>query len=287
MQKKHRQFSYKMSAEEFDIIIEPKKPIGHYWKDLWKFRSLFLFLAWRDLLVRYKQTAIGISWSVLRPFLTLVVFTVIFGIIANLPDQGFPYALLVAAGMIPWQFFSNSFADSSMSLISNSNLVSKIYFPRLIVPASSLIVSLVDFCISLTILFGLMLYYQFVPSFQILLLPLFLILAIVVSFGLGIFISALNVKYRDFRFIVPFMVQIGLFISPVGFSSEVIPEKYRLLYSLNPMVGVIDGFRWCILGGESKLYMPGFLLSVLIALIIFFSGIQYFRKSEKTFVDII
>jgi lipopolysaccharide transport system permease protein len=276
-----------MSAEEFDIVIESKKPIGHYWKDLWKFRSLFLFLAWRDLLVRYKQTAIGVSWSVLRPFLTLVVFTVIFGMIANLPDQGFPYALLVAAGMIPWQFFSNSFADSSMSLISNSNLVSKIYFPRLIVPASSLIVSLVDFCISLTILFGLMLYYQFVPSFQILLLPLFLILAIVVSFGLGIFISALNVKYRDFRFIVPFMLQIGLFISPVGFSSEVIPEKYRLLYSLNPMVGVIDGFRWCILGGESKLYMPGFLLSVLIALIIFFTGIQYFRKSEKTFVDII
>jgi lipopolysaccharide transport system permease protein len=272
---------------EFDIVIESKKPIGHYWKDLWKFRGLFLFLAWRDLLVRYKQTAIGASWSIVRPFLTLIVFTVVFGKLAGLPNQGVPYALLVCAGIIPWQFFANSFTESSASLVSNSNLISKVYFPRLIVPASSLIVSLVDFFISFLILGGLMIYYQFLPPLQILLIPLFLILAIIVSFGLGIFISALNVKYRDFRYIVPFFVQFGLFISPVGFSSEAVPEKYRLIYSLNPMVGVIDGFRWCILGGASKIYWPGFILSFCLSLIILMAGIAYFRKVEKNFVDII
>jgi lipopolysaccharide transport system permease protein len=276
-----------MSSEEFDIVIESKKPIGHYWKDLWKFRGLFLFLAWRDLLVRYKQTAIGASWSIVRPVLTLVVFTIIFGKLAGLPSEGVPYSLLVCAGIIPWQFFSNSFAESSGSLVSNSNLISKVYFPRLIIPASSLIVSIVDFLISLSILGGLMIYYQFIPPVQILLLPLFLLLAIIVSFGLGIFISALNVKYRDFRYIVPFFVQVGLFVSPVGFSSDAIPEKYRLVYSLNPMVGVIDGFRWCILGGESHIYIPGFILSIGLSFFILISGIIYFRKVEKNFVDII
>jgi lipopolysaccharide transport system permease protein len=276
-----------MSTEEFDIVIESKKPAGHYWKDLWKFRGLFLFLAWRDLLVRYKQTVIGVLWSIIRPFLTLVVFTIVFGKLAGLPGQGVPYALIVCAGIIPWQFFANTFTESSGSLVSNSNLISKVYFPRLIVPASSLIVSIVDFLISLLILVGLMVYYQFLPPLQIVLLPLFLILAIVVSFGLGIFISALNVKYRDFKYIVPFFVQFGLFISPVGFSSDAIPQKYRLIYSLNPMAGVIDGFRWCILGGESKIYWPGFVLSVCLSIIILMSGIAYFRKVEKNFVDII
>jgi lipopolysaccharide transport system permease protein len=276
-----------MESEQFDIIIESKKPIGHYWKDLWNFRGLFLFLAWRDLLVRYKQTVVGASWSIVRPFLTLVVFTIVFGRVAKLPDLGVPYALLVCAGIIPWQFFSNSFAESSSSLISNANLLSKVYFPRLIIPASSLIVSLVDFIISLLILFALMIYYHFAPSWQIVLLPLFLILDILISFALGIFVSALNVRYRDFRYIVPFFVQVGLFISPVGFSSQIISENHRLLYSLNPMVGVIDGFRWCILGGESKIYFPGFIISILLSLVILIAGIGYFRKVEKNFVDII
>jgi lipopolysaccharide transport system permease protein len=276
-----------MESEQFDIIIESKKPIGHYWKDLWNFRGLFLFLAWRDLLVRYKQTVVGASWSIVRPFLTLVVFTIVFGRVAKLPDLGVPYALLVCAGIIPWQFFSNSFAESSSSLISNANLLSKVYFPRLIIPASSLIVSLVDFIISLLILFALMIYSHFAPSWQIVLLPLFLILDILISFALGIFVSALNVRYRDFRYIVPFFVQVGLFISPVGFSSQIISENHRLLYSLNPMVGVIDGFRWCILGGESKIYFPGFIISILLSLVILIAGIGYFRKVEKNFVDII
>jgi lipopolysaccharide transport system permease protein len=276
-----------MESEQFDIIIESKKPIGHYWKDLWNFRGLFLFLAWRDLLVRYKQTVVGASWSIVRPFLTLVVITIVFGRVAKLPDLGVPYALLVCAGIIPWQFFSNSFAESSSSLISNANLLSKVYFPRLIIPASSLIVSLVDFIISLLILFALMIYYHFAPSWQIVLLPLFLILDILISFALGIFVSALNVRYRDFRYIVPFFVQVGLFISPVGFSSQIISENHRLLYSLNPMVGVIDGFRWCILGGESKIYFPGFIISILLSLVILIAGIGYFRKVEKNFVDII
>jgi lipopolysaccharide transport system permease protein len=271
----------------YDIIIEPKKSIAHYWKDLWKFRGIFYFLAWRDLLVRYKQTVIGISWSLIRPLLTLVVFTIVFGRIAKLPDQGVPYSLLVCAAIIPWLFFSTSFLEISNSLISNSNLLSKVYFPRLIVPASSVIVSLVDFFISLLILSGLMFYYHFVPDLKILLLPFFLLLAIITSFGSGILIAALNVKYRDFKFITPFIVQVGLFISPVGFSSSIVSEKYRLLYSLNPMVGVIDGFRWCILGGESKIYYPGFLLSIAFSVLLLIVGIQYFRKMEKSFADTI
>ncbi len=272
---------------EFDIVIEPNKNLSHYWKDLWKFRGLFYFLAWRDLLVRYKQTVIGIAWSVIRPLLTLVVFTIIFGKIAKLPDQGVPYALLVCSAMIPWQFFANSFSEASNSLIANSNLLGKVYFPRLIVPSSSIIVSLVDFAISLIILFGLLIYYHFVPGWQIVLLPLFLLLAMITSFGTGILVAALNVKYRDFRHIVPFIVQIGLYVSPVGFSSSIVPEKYRLIYSLNPMVGVIDGFRWCILGGNSRIYLPGFVLSAVLSLLIMIFAVKYFRRMEKNFADVI
>ena len=278
-----------MSAAEndFDIVIEPKKNIGHYRNELWKFRELFYFLAWRDLLVRYKQTAVGISWSIIRPLLTLIVFTVVFGTIAKLSSGGIPYALLVCSAMIPWQFFANSFTEAGNSLISNSNLLSKIYFPRLIIPASSMIVALVDFLISLFLLAGLMIYYSFVPGWQIVMLPLFLLLGVIVSFGSGILIAAINVKYRDFRIIVPFIVQIGLFISPVGFSSAIIPEKFRLLYSLNPMVGVIDGFRWCILGGSSPIYLPGFALSVCLSLVLLVAGLKYFRSTEKSFADVI
>ena len=271
----------------FDLIIEPGKSTKQYWRDLWKYRELFLFLSWRDILVRYKQTAIGIAWSVLRPFLTMIVFTIIFGKLAQFPSEGVPYPILVYAAMLPWQFFANSLAESSNSLITNANMLSKIYFPRLIVPASSILVSLVDFLISFVILAVIMLWYSFSPDWRILMLPLFLILAFFTSFGFGLWFAALNVRYRDFRYIVPFVVQFGLYISPVGFSSSVVPEKWRLLYSLNPMVGVIDGFRWSILGGDTPLYWPGLLLSTSLTMIIFILGLRYFRNTERTFADII
>jgi lipopolysaccharide transport system permease protein len=217
----------------------------------------------------------------------MIVFTVIFGRIAKLPTQGVPYPILVYAAMLPWQFFSTSFSDASQSLLTNSNMLTKIYFPRLIIPASTVIVNLVDFFISFIILIGLMMWYHFVPSWTVLFLPLFLGLAFLTSMGTGLYVAALNVKYRDFKYIVPFVVQFGMQISPVGYSSNVIPEKFRLLYSLNPMVGVIDGFRWCILGGESQIYLPGLFLSIGLITFFLILGVWYFRKTEKTFADII
>ncbi len=273
--------------DKFDLVIEPGRTGKNYWLDLWRFRELFLFLAWRDILVRYKQTVIGLAWSVIRPLLTMVVFTVIFGRLAKLPSEGVPYPILVYAAMLPWQFFSTSFSDASNSLITNANMLTKIYFPRLIIPVSTVIVNFVDFLISFLILIGLMIWYHFVPSLTILFLPLFLGLTLLIIAGSGFYVSALNVKYRDFKFIVPFVVQFGLYISPVGFSSTVIPEKWRLLYSLNPMVGVIDGFRWCILGGTNHIYVPGFLLSIIVTFSLLFYGIWYFRKTERSFADII
>jgi len=274
-------------TEQFDLVIEPGKGIKQYWHDLWQYRGLFYFLAWRDILVRYKQTVIGIAWSVIRPFLTMVVLTVIFGKLAKFPSGGAPYPILVFAALLPWQMFANALSESSNSLIVNANMLSKVYFPRMIVPTSAVIVSLVDFLISFALLVILMLWYQFVPGWRILTLPLFLLLALVAALGCGIWLSALNVKYRDFRYIVPFIVQFGLYISPVGFSSSVVPDKWRLIYSLNPMVGVIDGFRWAILGGDLSLYLPGFLLSVVITLLIFYFGLAYFRRTERTFADVI
>lgn len=274
--------------EDFDLIIEPKRTEKNYWRDLYRFRELFYILAWRDIKVRYKQTAIGFAWSIIRPLLTMIVFTIIFYKVAKLPTEGTaPYAIMVFAALLPWQFFSNSLSESSQSLVTNSNLISKVYFPRLIIPASSVIVSLVDFLISFIILIGLMAWYRFLPNWHIIYLPLFLLFAFIISMGFGLFITALNVKYRDFRYIIPFIVQFGLYISPVGFSSTVIPEKWRFVYSLNPMVGVIDGFRWAILGGDSRIYLPGFLLSIGIVIIITLFSVRYFRKTEKKFADVI
>ena len=274
--------------DQFDIILEPGRTEKNYWSDLWRYRELFYILSWRDIAVRYKQTIIGIAWSVIRPLLTMLIFTVVFGKIANLPSEGAaPYAIMVFAAMLPWQFFANSLSESSNSLITNSSLISKIYFPRLIIPASSVIVSLIDFAISFVILLMLMLILQFVPSWQMIFLPFFIILAFAVSFGMGVLITALNVKYRDFRYVIPFIVQLGLYISPVGFSSSIIPEKWRLLYSINPMVGVIDGFRWAIIGDDSSIYVPGFILSIVFTILTLFIGIRYFRKTEKNFADII
>lgn len=275
-----------VNSGQTETVIEAGRTEKQYWKDLWKYRELFYFLAWRDILVRYKQTVIGIAWALIRPLLTMIVFTIVFGNLAKLPSNA-PYPILVFAGMLPWQFFSNALTECSNSLIVNANLVSKIYFPRLIVPTSAVIVSFVDFMLSGIILLALMAWYNFLPSWRILTLPIFIIIAFAASMGVGLWLAALNVKYRDFRYIVPFIAQFGLYISPVGFSSNIVPEKWRLLYSINPMVGVIDGFRWAILGGEAKLYLPGFILSIALVILLFFSGIWYFRKTERSFADVI
>ena len=270
-----------------ELVIEAGRAEKRYWQDLWRYRELFYFLAWRDILVRYKQTVVGIIWALIRPLLTMVVFTVVFGKLAKLPSEGAPYPILVFAAMLPWQFFANSLSESSNSLIANANLISKVYFPRLIVPTSAVIVSFVDFLVSGMILLALMAWYNFVPDWRILTLPLFILIAFAAAIGAGLWLAALNVEYRDFRYIVPFIVQFGLYISPVGFTSKIVPEQWRLLYSLNPMVGVIDGFRWAILGGESNIYLPGFVLSVGIVALILISGIWYFRRMERTFADTI
>jgi len=275
----------KTSGQE--LVIEAGQIEKQYWQDLWRYRELFYFLAWRDILVRYKQTVIGIAWALIRPFLTMVVFTIVFGNLAKLPSEGAPYPILVFSAMLPWQFFANSLSECSNSLITNANLLSKVYFPRLVVPTSAVVVSFVDFMVSGIILLGLMAWYNFVPSWRILTLPLFIIVAFAASMGAGLWLASLNVQYRDFRYIVPFIVQFGLYISPVGFSSSIVPEQWRFIYSLNPMVGVIDGFRWAILGGESHLYLPGFLLSLGFVFLLFVSGIWYFRRMERTFADVI
>jgi len=270
------------------LIIEPGMTERHYWRDLWRYRELFLVLAWRDVSVRYKQSIFGLAWALVRPFLTLVVFTVVFSKVAKLPAEGAaPYALMVFAGLLPWQFFASALTDSSNSLIGNANLISKVYFPRLIVPTAAVVASFVDFLISFIILIALMLWYQFLPGWQVLTLPLLVIMAFVASLGPGLYIAALNVKYRDFRYIIPFVVQLGLYVSPVGFSSSVVPEEWRLLYALNPMVGVIDGFRWAILGTESNLNLPSFLMSCMLIAFFLWLGIRQFRKMEKSFADLI
>ncbi len=275
-----------MSTKE--LTIEAGRAEKQYWKDLWTYRELFYFLAWRDILVRYKQTAIGLAWALIRPFLTMVVFTVVFGNIAKLPSEGdAPYPILVYSALLPWQFFSSALTECGNSLLKNSNLVSKVYFPRLIVPVSGVIVSFVDFMISGIILLGLMAWYNFVPDWRILTLPLFIVIAFAAAIGAGLWLAALNVEYRDLQYIIPFIVQFGLYISPVAFSSKVVPEQWRLLYSINPMVGVIDGFRWAILGGESTIYLPGFALSLGLVALVLVSGIWYFRKMERKFADVI
>lgn len=275
-------------ANEDILIIEPGRVEQNYWRDLWRYRELFIILAWRDVSVRYKQTVIGIAWAILRPLLTMIVFTVIFGRVAGLPsDGGVPYALMVFAGMLPWTLFSTALGEASNSLIGNERLISKVYFPRMIVPTAAVVTAFVDFLISFVILVGMMIFYRFAPTWNLLLLPLFILLALLASLGPGLWITALNVKYRDFRYIIPFIVQFGLYVSPVGFSSSVIPDEWRLLYSLNPVVGVIDGFRWCILGGESPIYWPGFILSLVIVAFFLWLGISQFRKMEKTFADLI
>src|SRR4029077_2438310 len=270
------------------IIIEPGRLERNYWLDLWRYRELFRVLAWRDLAVRYKQTVIGVAWSVIRPLLTVLVFTVIFGYIAKLPSDGTaPYPLMVFAGMLPWTFFATGLSEAANSLINNANLISKVYFPRLIVPTATVVVAFVDFLVTFSILLVLMAWYQYLPGWRMLVLPAFVLLAFLASMGPALWIAALNVKYRDFRYVIPFIVQFGLYVSPVGFSSSVVPPEWRLLYSLNPIVGVIDGFRWCILGGQSPLYLPGLAASICVAVFFLWFGIHRFRSMEKSFADLI
>jgi len=270
------------------LVIEPGRQARNYWGDLWRYRELFYVLAWRDLAVRYKQTVIGGAWALIRPLLTVIIFTLIFGRFANLPSDGTaPYPLMVFAGTLPWTFFSTGLSDASNSLIANANLLSKVYFPRLIVPTATLVVSLVDFLIAFLILVGMMAWYRFAPGWQILILPAFILLAFIVSIGPALWIAALNIKYRDVRVVTPFLVQFGLFVSPVGFSSSIISEQWRLAYSLNPMVGVIDGFRWCLLGGQAQLYLPALGASLGVGAFFLWFGIRRFRRAEGSFADLI
>lgn len=278
-----------MFADE--IIIKPGRPERHYFRDLWHFRELFYILAWRDLAVRYKQTVIGIAWAVIRPVLMTVVFTFIFGKVAKLPSGNVPYPVLVFIGMLPWQFFATALTESSNSLVANNNLISKVYFPRLIVPSSSVITCLVDFGITCVLLAVLMAIYGVVPSWQVVMLPFFVLLAFFAAFGFGLWFAALNVEYRDFRYIVPFIVQFGIYVSPVGLASDVViekfPESLRWVYSLNPLVGVIDGFRWCLLGEAQPLDWNRVLISAGLILFVSWSGLRYFRKTERSFADVI
>jgi lipopolysaccharide transport system permease protein len=271
-----------------ETVISSGRAGRQYLTDLWRYRELFLFLAWRDLLVRYKQTVVGVAWSLIRPLLTMLVLTLVFGKLGKMAvGSSVPYPLIVLSGLLPWQFFASAMSDSGNSLLANAGLVSKVYFPRLVIPASTLVTSLVDFLISLAFLAVLMVWYDFMPPVTVLLLPAFLLLAIAAAFGTGLWAAAVTVQYRDFRFIVPFVVQFGLYLSPVGFSSGMVPENLQLLYSLNPMVGIIEGFRWCLLGSSSGLFGPALAISIVESTVLVITGLWYFRKFERSFADVI
>lgn len=276
------------TGETAERVIKPKKgliPID--FRELWHYRELFWFLGLRDVMVRYKQTVLGIAWAVLEPVMVMIVFTVIFGKVAKLPSDNIPYPILTFAAILPWNLFSKTLSEGSNSLVANAGMISKIYFPRLIMPTGAVISGCIDFAISLGILILLMLWYQIAPTVHAVFLPLFFLLAITTSLGVGLWLSALNVMYRDIKHIVPFFIRFGLYISPVGFASSVVPEKYSLLYSLNPMVGVIDGFRWCLLGGKAAIYWPGVYLSIFLSLTVLITGMYFFRRMERFFADVI
>lgn len=274
-------------AETAEITIKAGVSAGRYWRDLWTYRELFLFLAWRDLLVRYKQTAVGIAWALLRPFLSMLALTLVFGRLAKLPSEGAPYAVFVFAALLPWQFFSSALSESGTSLLNNANLLSKVYFPRMIVPASAILTALMDFAISLVLLGGLMVWHQYAPSWRIVYLPVFLVAGMVAAAGAGWWAAALIIRYRDVRMIIPFVVQFGFFLSPVGYNSSLVPAQWRVLYYLNPVAGIIDGFRWSILREPGELFVPGLAVSLAVSILLFVSGALYFRRSERTLADVI
>jgi lipopolysaccharide transport system permease protein len=270
-----------------ELVIEANCSQRQYWRELWHYRELFYFLVWRDVLVRYKQTVIGLAWALLRPLLTMLIFTLVFGNLAKLPSQGIPYPLLVFTGLLPWQFFASALSETSDSLINNANLISKVYFPRLLVPISAVFVSFIDFLCAGLLLLGLMCWFKISPGWQLLTLPVFILLTTVTAMGIGLWLAALNAKYRDFRFVIPFLLQLGLYLSPVGFSSSLVPDEWRWLYSLNPLVGIIDGFRWALLGETIQFYWPGFGLSVALAGLLLAGGLSYFRRHEQLLTDTI
>lgn len=275
-----------MKREE--LVIEAGRTERHYWLDLWRYRELLYFLSWRDVLVRYKQTGLGVAWALLRPFLQIAVLTAVFHHFAKLDAPGkAPYVLLVGAAQLPWQFFANALSECSSSLVSSASFVTKVYFPRLIVPASAVVVTLVDFLISLAILVGILAWYRVAPTWRFLALPPLALMTLAAALGAGLWLAALTVKYRDFRYVVPFLVQFGLYVSPVGFDSSVVPQRWKLFYSLNPMVGVIDGFRWAVLGEASSVPGSSIALSVGIVACLMASGIWYFRRTERGFADVI
>lgn len=275
------------NGDQLEIYISPKLDTSHYWRDFWYFRELLALLVWRDVLVRYKQTVIGASWAILRPLATMMVFTLVFGKIANLPSHSVPYALLVFAGLLPWLFFATTLSEAGNSITANGHIVSKVYFPRLIIPVSTLIVGLVDFILAGMVYLVLAVFFGHLPNWQILTLPLFLLMLCGLIMGCGLWIAALNVKYRDFRYIVPVILQLGAYLSPVGFASSIVPERWRLLYSLNPMVGIIDGFRWSLLGEEFPLNFESLIISFVITIIVLIPGVIFFRRSEGAFADAI
>jgi lipopolysaccharide transport system permease protein len=269
------------------LVLEAGRAERHYWRDIWAYRELFYILAWRDLAVRYKQTVIGVLWAVIRPLLTMVVLSVVFGHVAKLPSGGAPYPVLVFAGLLPWFLFSTILSEASGSLVANSALIGKVYFPRIVIPAASAVVALADFLISLVILAGLMAWYGYVPSWRMVLLPVFVTLTVLASLGPALLITALNVRYRDFRYIIPFIVQFGVYVSPVGFSSSVVPHAWRIWFSLNPVVAPIDGFRWCLLRDGEPLDLPSLAVSLLMTAALLWIGVGYFRRTERSFADVI
>jgi lipopolysaccharide transport system permease protein len=269
-----------------EVIIEAGSSPRQYAREVWRYRELLFILSWRDIKVRFKQTTIGAAWGVLRPLLTLIILTLVFSKIARLPSEGnAPYALLVLSGLLPWQFFAAGLSDAANSVIENEKIVSKIYFPRLVVPVSALAVCVVDFVISLVILAGIFTIYRFVPDWHLVALPLVLVFAVLAALGPGLLLAALNVKYRDFRYVVPFLVQVGIYASPVAYSTSLVPESWRSLYYLNPMAGLIDAFRWTVLGGEFTPWWPGVGLSLLVLVALLIVGMRYFRATERSFAD--
>jgi lipopolysaccharide transport system permease protein len=273
-------------AEPPELVIEAGRAERHYWRDLWHYRELLGFLAWRDIRVRYKQTVLGAAWALIQPAVTLVVFTFVFGRMARMPSGNSPYPLLVMAGLLAWQLFANSLAGTSGSLVSNTHLISKVYFPRLVVPLSSIAVALIDFLVVLALYAGMSVAYGLLPDWRLLVLPIFVVACLLAGLGIGLWLTALTVRYRDFRYILPFMIQVGVFLSPVGFNSTNVPN-WRLLYSLNPLVGVIDGFRWCLLRGDTPLYWPAQAIGLAMIVGLLGTGIWFFRRTERGFADII
>jgi lipopolysaccharide transport system permease protein len=277
-----------ISPSEREVVLERGRAETNYWRDIWQYRELFLILAWRDVSVRYKQTLIGFAWALIRPFLTMVVFTIVFGRLAKLPSTGdAPYAVMVFAGMLPWFLFSGILTEASTSLVTNANLIGKIYFPRLVIPGATAVVTLVDFGVNLLMLILVLAWYRYPPSWHVVFLPLAVVFAVLASFGPALLVTALNVKYRDFRYVIPFVVQFGLYISPVGFSTDLVPAQWRPLYGLNPVVGIIDVFRWCLVGGASDVSAPLLMVNLGVVAFLLWYGLRYFRRTERTFADLV